>query len=237
MCFVAIAEGKRGFMKKILLMIMILVLLLGCAAAEDILTVSPDEATRQLAGVWSFWSGGEVMGDAVEFCADGTAYTLVPQNQDVYPFMDPQRTKESQELRWHIEKGSADERYWENLLVIDFSKARKDCEEGAILQPLYGAEEFRLAAAGKPLPSTERFRMLGAELTLMYSPEAETTVFTFWGKDDCPDASYDGCAVLGTGGEFLGVFRNGTLSVPADAVKGWFQITDKNGDALKLVRE
>jgi len=125
----------------------------------------------------------------------------------------------------------------ENLLVIDFAKAREDREDGTILQPLYASEEFRLAAAGKPVPTTEHFRMLGVELTLMHSPEAGTAVFTFWDKDDRPDASYDGCSVLGTGGEFLGAFKNGSLSVPADAVKGWFQLTDKNGNALKLVKE
>ena len=106
-------------MKKILLMIMIAVLLVSCAAAGGILPISPDEASRQVIGVWSFWSGGEIIGDAVEFCTDGTAWTLVPQNQDVYPFMDPQRTGESQKLRWHIEEGNADQPYWENLLIID----------------------------------------------------------------------------------------------------------------------
>lgn len=126
--------------------------------------------------------------------------------------------------------------YSENLILVDFSKAREGKEEGTVLQPLYGTEEFRLAAGGKPMPTTERFRTVGTELTLMYSPEEGTAIFTFWDKNDCPDSSYDGCSVLGTGGVFLGSFRNGSLSVPADAVKGWFQITDKNGNAVKLDR-
>ena len=125
----------------------------------------------------------------------------------------------------------------ENLIVVDFAKARENQEEGMVLQPLYGGEEYRLAAAGKPAPTTEHFRVIGTELTLMYSPEDGSTVFTFWDESDRPDSRYDGCAVLGTGGVFLGTFCNGTLRVPADAVKGWFQITDKDGATLKLVKE
>lgn len=125
----------------------------------------------------------------------------------------------------------------ENLIVVDFSKAREGREEGMVLQPLYGGEEYRLAAAGKPVPTTEHFRVVGTELTLMHSPEDGTTVFTFWDENDKPDSRYDGCAVLGTGGVFLGTFRNGTLRVSAEAVRGWFQLTDKNGRALKLVKD
>lgn len=125
----------------------------------------------------------------------------------------------------------------ENLIVVDFSRAQEGREAGMVLQPLYGSEEHRLAAAGRPVPTTEHFRVVGAELTVMHSPEDGTTVFTFWDENDRPDSRYDGCAVLGTGGTFLGTFRNGSLRVPADAVKGWFQLTDKDGRALKLARE
>ncbi len=111
-------------MKRILLVFLVAAMLLNCSVAENILTVSPDEAARQIVGVWSFWSGGEIMGDAVEFCADGTGWSLVPQNYDVYPPMDPQRTDESWEFSWHIEEGNTDDRYWENLLVIDTTQEK-----------------------------------------------------------------------------------------------------------------
>lgn len=111
-------------MKRILLVFLVAAMLLNCSVAENILTVSPDEAARQIVGVWSFWSGGEVMGDAVEFCADGTAWSLVPQNYDVYPPMDPQRTEESWKFSWHIEEGNTGDRYWENLLVIDTTQEK-----------------------------------------------------------------------------------------------------------------
>ena len=107
----------------------------------------------------------------------------------------------------------------------------------AITRPDFGLGNVALAAGAQERQRTETFHLDGAELSLTFSPDDGHAIFTFFGEDDEPDASRDGTALLGTDGEFLGVFRAGTIRVEAAKVKEGFLIADREGTPVPLRKE
>ena len=123
--------------------------------------------------------------------------------------------------------------------AVDFAfddEARKEKEAGSVWQPFYGREDYALAAGEKERQRSEVFKVEETELSVTYSPEDGITIFTFYGRDDEPDGRYDGYGLIG-GGKFLGTFRNGTISVPSESVKDWYQVVDCSGQEVVLVRK
>lgn len=123
------------------------------------------------------------------------------------------------------------------ILFVDFKAMKARQKDAVLVQPWYGTDEYALAAGSKTRQRTETFLVSETELSLTYSPEEKCAVLTFYDKDDRPDSSYDGYAVLGTGFEFLGTFKDGTIRVPSESVKNWFQITDQEGGAVAVVKK
>lgn len=125
------------------------------------------------------------------------------------------------------------------LLRVDFGAAVERQKANTLTQPFFGSEAYaeRLAAGNRDQQKTETFVVSETELSLTYSPEERCAVLTFYDKDDKPDGSYDGYAVLGTGFEFLGTFKDGSVRVPSELVKNWFQITDREGNAVTVVKK
>lgn len=115
-------------------------------------------------------------------------------------------------------------------------EARREKDKGPVWQPFYGREDYALAAGEKECQRTEVFKVEETELSVTYSPEDGITIFTFYGRDDEPDGRYNGYGLLG-GGKFLGTFRNGTISVPSESVKDWYQVVDCSGQEVVLVRK
>lgn len=129
----------------------------------------------------------------------------------------------------------------ERLKTIDVAAIRsafasKIGSLGEIWRPRYGEADYALAAAERELPQTETFTVKETELSVTYSPEDQTTTFTFYDRDDEPDSAYDGYGLVGAG-EFLGTFRNGTLRVPSARVKDWYQIVDREGSEVVLAKK
>ena len=123
--------------------------------------------------------------------------------------------------------------------AVDFAfgdEAAREKEAGSVWRPFYGREDCALAAGGQEHQRSEVFKVEETELSVTYSPEDHVTIFTFYGCDDEPDGRYDGYGLIG-GGKFLGTFRNGTISVPSGDVKDWYQVVDRSGNEITLVRK
>lgn len=105
-------------------------------------------------------------------------------------------------------------------------------------RPFWGEPEYKEAlAAGNETNVTDTFVLGESELTVEYSPEEKRARLTIYDSKDRPDAAYDGYGVLGRDGEFLGVFREGAMNVPAELVEGGFQLVDSDGSAVDLKKK
>lgn len=108
--------------------------------------------------------------------------------------------------------------------------------EGGLWRPRYGEENYALAAGEVKGQQVDVFVVQETELSVVYSPEDGITIFTFYNRNDEPDAAYDGYGIIGPG-EFIGTFKNGTLRVPSEQVKGWYQIVDREGHEVRLTKK
>lgn len=121
-------------------------------------------------------------------------------------------------------------------IVPAVEEARREKETGSVWRPSYGREDHALAAGGKERQRSEVFKVEETELSVTYSAEDGITIFTFYGRDDEPDSRYDGYGLIG-GGNFLGTFRGGMISVPSESVKDWYQVVDCSGQEVALSRK
>ena len=89
-------------------------------------------------------------------------------------------------------------------------------------------------AAGTRRPCTESYDVGGIALDLEFSPEADEVVMTFYGDDDEKYLGNDGYGVFGANNEFLGVFVNASICVPAESVGESCMLVDPNGEAVSI---
>jgi len=124
------------------------------------------------------------------------------------------------------------------VVLVDFSQVRARQSENTVVLPFFGEAEYANAlAAGNEVDVTQTFQVCKDELSLEYSPEEKMARLTFYDSEDRPNAAYDGYGIFGTGFEFLGVFKDGMATVPAESVKNWFQLVDPEGNAVALAEK
>jgi len=92
----------------------------------------------------------------------------------------------------------------------------------------FGEQLSRMAAKNE-MQMIETHKLGDNELELVYSPSERVVRLKVYGADDELTNACDGFALLDGAGEFLGVFANGLMQVPAESILNEFRITDLNG--------
>ena len=102
-----------------------------------------------------------------------------------------------------------------------------------IAKTKFVGDEMKLAA-GTRKPRTKSYGVGDVSLDLEFSPEAESVVMTFYSEDDEKFLGYDGYGVFGADEEFLGTFKDGSICVPAEAVRDSFLLVDSDGEPVPV---
>ncbi|MBO4287179.1 MAG: hypothetical protein J5985_03315 [Kiritimatiellae bacterium] len=123
-------------------------------------------------------------------------------------------------------------------LLLDEEKRIQQQERGRMFADMIAEtpfldEEYRLAA-GTRRPRIETYDVGGISLDLEYSPEAEEVCMTFYDANDERYLGNNGYGVFGSDQEFLGIFMDGTIRIPAASVRESFIIVDSAGEAVKV---